>query len=46
MNLRFAPRPTSSISIGLEDDTDVVGGDALGEPTHGDHSEEKFERER
>ncbi|GMN34267.1 hypothetical protein TIFTF001_004597 [Ficus carica] len=40
------PRPMSFVSTGLKDDTDAGGGDALAKATHGDHSEEKFERER
>ncbi|GMN67979.1 hypothetical protein TIFTF001_037038 [Ficus carica] len=33
----------SSVSTGLEDDTDVAGNDAFTEATHSDHLEEKFE---
>ncbi|GMN27196.1 hypothetical protein TIFTF001_001543 [Ficus carica] len=46
MNSRSTARPTSPVSTGLEDDTDVAGGDALTEATHSDHSEEKFQKER
>ncbi|GMN55029.1 hypothetical protein TIFTF001_024156 [Ficus carica] len=46
MNSKSAARPTSFVSTGLKDDTDVAGSDALTEATHSDHSEEKFQRER